>query len=456
MIVLTGTPLENKLEELYSIVQVIDPLKLGALYRFVNQHQVIDEASGKITGYKELNKIGEHLKDILLRRHKRDVLKQLPKRMDKNIFVSMTEKQLDYYNEAKEAVSKLVNKWARFKFLNEIDRQFLLINLNRMRMACNSTFIIDQETRHDTKIDELMDILEAVFSNDNEKVVVFSQWERMTRIVAQELDARKIGYESLHGGVPSKQREQLFKNFNNDLSCKVFLSTDAGGVGLNLQAASVLVNLDLPWNPAVLEQRIGRIHRMGQKKNVQIINLISANTIEEEMLGKLKFKSSMAMGVLDNGEDTVFLGESKFAQLMKDVQTLTESGHEKPMALSEETKKEKEDAARTFGVTENKTDDEQRNLFDTKPETTVRVTANKKIEKNTPTHVHELLESSAGFLEKLFATLADKEKTEELVNTLVKQDESTGQSYLQIPLQNKESLAKGLAVLSQLFGGVKI
>ena len=449
VMVLTGTPLENKLEELYSVVQMVDPHRLGALFRFVGEHQITDEVSGKIIGYKDLNKIGEVLNEILLRRHKRDVLKQLPSRMDKNLFVPMTERQWLYYNDAKEAVVKLVNKWMRFKFLNESDRQRMLINLNLMRMACNSTFIVDQETRHDTKIDELMSILEETFANSDDKVVVFSQWERMTRIVAMELDKRNIKYESLHGGVPGKAREKLFENFRNNPESKVFLSTDAGGVGLNLQSASLLINLDLPWNPAVLEQRIGRIHRMGQKKNVQIINLISKETIEEEMLAKLKFKSSMAMGVLDNGESTVFLGEGKFNELMKQVKDMTDKAVPPSNGFISET----EEGNEITVVATEKSEPEaisptqQMQLLD---DDIPKATA-ENFSTNEANEASALIESGAGFFNKLLETLSDKSKTEKLMNTLVKTDEATGQTYLQIPVKNTAVVENGLKLLSQLF-----
>jgi len=237
-LVLTGTPLENRLEELYSVVQFLDPFILGPYHGF----------------------------------------------------------------------------------LPEKDRQRLMINLNMMRMVCDSSYILDQESRHDTKVDELMSIIQEVISEGDEKMVVFSQWERMTRIVAMELEKLGIGYKYLHGGVPSVKREELFMGFNRDPEIRVFLSTDAGGTGLNLQSASIMVNLDIPWNPAVLEQRIGRIHRMGQKKKVSVINMVSAGTIEHRMTEVLKFKSSLAEGILDHGEDVIFLEESKFKKLMDTVE----------------------------------------------------------------------------------------------------------------------------------------
>ncbi|NJO91976.1 MAG: DEAD/DEAH box helicase [Chloroflexia bacterium] len=264
--------MENKLEELYSIVQFVDPFVLGPYWKYLSDYRIVDEV-GKVKAYQNLNKIGEQLANTMIRRRKKDVLLQLPERMDKTLFVPMTEEQATIHNEYQESVSRLVVKWRRQGFLNEKDRQSLMIFLNMMRMVCDSTYILDQKTRFDTKIGELLSILDEVFAEDNEKVVIFSQWERMTRLVAIELEKQKVKYQYLHGGIPSKKRGILYDEFNNDPECKVFLSTDAGGVGLNLQSASILINLDIPWNPAVLEQRIARIYRLDEKRNVSIINI---------------------------------------------------------------------------------------------------------------------------------------------------------------------------------------
>ena len=224
------------------------------------------KGTDKVIGYKDLNDIGVLLKDVMLRRRKKEVLKDLPARMDKNLFVPMTIEQFQMHKEFKEVVSKLVRKWKKMGFLNEEDRQRLLNNLNLMRMVCDTTFIIDQETNYQTKLDELSNILDEIISMPGEKVVIFSQWERMTRLVAKMLTEKEIGFQYLHGSIPSKDRQALFTHFNNDADCRVFLSTDAGGLGLNLQTASYMINLDIPWNPAVLEQRIGRIYRLGSKE----------------------------------------------------------------------------------------------------------------------------------------------------------------------------------------------
>lgn len=141
----------------------------------------------------------------------------------------------------------------------------------------------------------------------------------------RRLEARGIGYVSFHGGVPSEKRPALVERFRDDPDCRVFLSTDAGATGLNLQHASTLVNMDLPWNPALLEQRIARIHRMGQKRPVQIVNFVSKGTIEEGMLTVLAFKRSLSAGILDGGTGEISLGGSRLNRFMKDVENVT--GH---------------------------------------------------------------------------------------------------------------------------------
>ncbi|MDQ1265387.1 MAG: hypothetical protein QG635_537, partial [Bacteroidota bacterium] len=338
-IVLTGTPLENRLDELHSLVEFVDSYKLGALFRFLSKHQILDD-NGKVIGYQGLNSISKTLDSIVIRRKKDEVLQQLPERIDKNFYVDAAKEQKDIHDDYGEVVGKLVNKWKRHRFLSESDRKRLILSLSCMRMVCDSTYILDQKTRFDTKIDELMILLNEVFENGDDKVVIFSQWERMTRLVAAELDKIKIRYEYLHGGVPSAKRKDLLTNFHNLPESKVFLSTDAGGVGLNLQCANIVINLDIPWNPAILEQRIARVHRLGQGKHVQVINYVTKDSIEERILGLLRFKQSIFEGVLDGGDDNVFMGDDKFKKIMAVVENITEPPFEHSDTDAEETNEE--------------------------------------------------------------------------------------------------------------------
>ena len=183
-----------------------------------------------------------------------------------------------------------------------------------MRMSCNSTYLLDQETDHGVKADELAALFDDLFAEPEAKAVVFSQWTRTHDIVIRRLEARDLGYVSFHGGVPSDKRPALVERFRDDPTCRVFLSTDAGSTGLNLQHASTLVNMDLPWNPAILEQRIARIHRMGQKRPVRVINFVAKGTIEEGMLSVLAFKRSLSAGILDGGSGEISLGGSRLSR----------------------------------------------------------------------------------------------------------------------------------------------
>ena len=153
-IVLTGTPLENKLEELISIVQFVDQHRLGPTWKLLHEHQVKDEA-GRVTGYTGLEKIGQTLAPIMIRRRKSEVLRQLPSRTDQNLLVPMTEMQMLYHEENADVVARIVQRWRKTKFLSDKDQRRLTCALQNMRMSCNSTYLLDHETDHGVKADEL-------------------------------------------------------------------------------------------------------------------------------------------------------------------------------------------------------------------------------------------------------------------------------------------------------------
>ena len=455
-LVLTGTPVENKIEDLYSLMQIVNPYMLGSLHHFLTRHQITEDGTGKVIGYKNLNDVGTLLQDVMLRRTKNEVLKDLPKRMDKNLFVPLTLQQAELHKEYADSVAKLVHKWKRMHFLSEEDRQKLLMFLNMMRMVSDTTFIIDQETNYQTKLDELQNILDEILNMPDEKVVIFSQWERMTRLVAIILKQRNVGFEYLHGGIPGKKRGDLYTNFTNDKNCRVFLSTDAGGVGLNLQSAAYMINLDIPWNPAVLEQRIGRIYRLGQKKNVSIINLVSQDSIEHRMLDVLKFKKGVAAGILDGGDNDIFMGDDKFKQFMKSVESVTsglahiQTGYD----TNDERESEKQMAVMSDGtITEVALTVEEIPLQNTgnginggqaSPATNA---SSASIEK-------DVIEKGAGFLEGLLTILSSRESTQRLVSSITETDKETGQTYLKLPISNSGIVENALNVLSGLFGGI--
>ncbi len=480
-VVLSGTPLENRLEELYSVVELVDQFCLSPYYQFRDRY-IDTDAKGSNVGYKHLNELGDRLKPILIRRRKCDVKLQMPKRQDKNLMMPMTKQQQVLHDEANQVVSRLMQKWERYHFLSETDRNRLMQALQKMRMACDSTFVLDQKTRYDTKVAEVVNIVSDLIESGDEKVVVFSQWERMARIIALELQAKEIEFEFLHGGVPSKKRKDMVNNFTDDPDDRVFLSTDAGSTGLNLQAASLVINVDLPWNPAVLEQRIARIYRLGQQRNIQVINLVAANTFEEQMLGKLKYKSALFEGVLDGGMDTLFAGSSKFEAMMEDLKntmsSAPEAPDEQPISASDDEQPATGDAYTPQDIPEeaetdssNPTGQEaEEPLPQHSPEPSEEPGVEHGTEKSAaksapsaspsagaassaPRSSGELVQQGISFFQGLAETLKSPEATQRLVNEIVEENPETGETNIKIPVASKEAVASIFTLMAKLMGG---
>jgi superfamily II DNA or RNA helicase len=317
-LVLTGTPLENKLEELYSIVQFVDDRRLGPAFQFLHDHRVLDE-DGKLLGYRNLEKIREKLAPILLRRTRAEVLTQLPARTDNIVYVEMADEQRTLYAEQHHSLARLLQK----KYLSELDRRRIIACLTSLRMVCNSTFLIDRQTNVSPKLEELAEILGELLNPDAaRKVVVFSQWELMQQKAVELVQHLGLGHAVLHGEVPGPERRKLLERFRDDPECRVFLSTDAGGTGLNLQSADTVINLEVPWNPAVLEQRIARVHRMGQHRPVQVYNLVMRDSIEERVLRVLEQKRNLFNELFSGTSDEIALdsmGQQSFLEAMREL-----------------------------------------------------------------------------------------------------------------------------------------
>jgi len=298
-LVLSGTPLENRLADLYSITQFVDDRRLGPAFRFFNRHRVVDE-KGKVLGYKELDTLRETLQPILLRRTRKSVLQELPERTTEILRIPPTAEQLEMHQSHMRIVSTITQK----KYISEMDLLRLQKALLMCRMSSNSTFLVDkEEPGFSSKLESLTELIEQLFQEDDRKAVLFTEWTTMLNLIQPILDERGLQYVRLDGSVPQKKRQDLLNQFQNNEDCRLFLSTNAGATGLNLQAANTVINVDLPWNPAILEQRIARAHRMGQKQPVQVFILVTEDTIEERLLGTLSAKHELALAALDADSD---------------------------------------------------------------------------------------------------------------------------------------------------------
>jgi len=328
-LVITGTPIENKLIDIFSIMGILNPNFFGPLWEFSYQHCLFDpERHNKINGYYNLKSLNKNLDKILIRREKRKVIDQLPNIQQTNIPVELSPLQADYHASYAKGLAQIIQK----KFLTPYDLQRMMLLLANMRMVCDSTYLIDDETNESPKLEELKHILleKLDVQNTDRKIIIFSEWIKVHKLIGKMLRDNNIGFVELNGKIPVKSRGELIKKFEENKHYKIFLSTEAGGSGLNLQVADILFNFELPWNPAKKNQRIGRIDRLGQKSNkLTIFNFITRNSIEQQIALGLLVKQSLFDGVLGDNANKDFVdfstkGRSQFIQQLEEFIAETE------------------------------------------------------------------------------------------------------------------------------------
>ncbi len=322
-LVITGTPIENRLIDIFSIMGILDPYFFGPLWEFSYQYCLFDpEKHNKINGYYNLKSLNKMLDKILIRREKRKVLDQLPNIQQTNIPLTLSPLQAEYHASYTKGVAQIIRK----KFLTPYDIQRLMLLLSSMRMVCDSTYLIDEETNESPKLEELKYILleKLDILNTDRKIIIFSEWIKVHKLIGKMLRDNNIGFVELNGKIPVKSRGELIRKFEENKNYKIFLSTEAGGSGLNLQVADILINFELPWNPAKKNQRIGRIDRLGQKSNkLTIFNFITRNSIEQQIASGLLVKQSLFDGVLGEGGNRDYVdfstkGRSQFIQQLEE------------------------------------------------------------------------------------------------------------------------------------------
>ena len=321
-LVITGTPIENRLIDIFSILSIIEPEFLGPLWEFSYQHCLFDpDKHNKINGYYNLQKLNKKLGHLVLRREKRKVLDQLPNVQQLDVPLSLSPLQADYHASYAKGIAQIIRK----KFLTPYDLQRLQMLLANMRMVCDSTYLIDDKTNESPKLLELEYMLleKMDVRNKEVKIIIFSEWVKVHKLIGRMLRDNNIGFVELNGKIPVKARGELIRKFETNPGYKIFLSTEAGGSGLNLQIADTLINFELPWNPAKKNQRIGRIDRLGQKSNnLTIINFITRNSIETQIASGLLVKQSLFDGVLGDDAATNFVdfsskGRSQFIEQLE-------------------------------------------------------------------------------------------------------------------------------------------
>ena len=320
--VLTGTPLENRIDEVYSIIQFLDPNLLGPLFRFNREFYELNE-KGNAIGFKNLDKLVQRISSVMLRRRKEDVEQDLPDRTTNTYFVPMTEEQADIHDDYNKIVARIVGMAERRPLIaDEFER--LQRSLACMRMVCDTPYILDPTKSYECpKLEELKRVIPELLEDPERKIIIFSEWVRMLDLIREYAIENEIEFAWHTGSVPQHRRRAEILRFRDDPDCRLFLSSESGGVGLNLQVADTVINMDQPWNPARLEQRISRAWRKHQTRPVTAINLVSSDTIEHRMLGVLALKRMVAEGVIDGrgNLDEIKLpsGRAAFLEQLKEV-----------------------------------------------------------------------------------------------------------------------------------------
>ncbi|MDU1076359.1 MAG: SNF2-related protein [Clostridium sp.] len=294
---LTGTPIENNLMELWSIFDFVMPGFLFTKERF----------KGKFIQNKNTEELKSLITPFILRRVKEDVLDELPEKIEKKYLVDMTTKQKSIYKSyIKEIKEKLKSSKGNTNMLTFI---------TKLREVClDPSLIMDDYNGGSGKINALMELLDNYIAG-NKKILVFSQFTSALKNIEKNLEEVGINYIYLDGSIGSKERGELVKKFNEDPLISVFLiSLKAGGVGLNLTSASVVIHFDPWWNPAIENQATDRAHRFGQKNVVEVIKLISKDTIEEKILLLQEDKKELIESLMDEKE----MDGKKFKRLSED------------------------------------------------------------------------------------------------------------------------------------------
>ncbi|MFW6306284.1 MAG: SNF2-related protein [Bacillota bacterium] len=298
---LTGTPIENSAEELWSIFDFLMPGYLGSYTSFRKNYLIPFEnnESGKM---EELKK---RVSPFILRRKKGEVLAELPEKMVNIQHVEMTKLQQDSYKVVLEEVRGEILNVVSEKGFNK-SRIHILAALTRLRQICDHpALVLNKVDRKASsgKLDTLLEMVQEAVEGGH-KIVVFSQFVKMLKLIRERFDVSKITYEYLDGS--THNRMERVNNFNENQDIKVFLiSLRAGGVGLNLTSADIVIHVDPWWNPMVERQATDRVHRIGQKNKVMVYKMITGGTVEEKMLKLQKRKEKIFSNLIEESESNI-------------------------------------------------------------------------------------------------------------------------------------------------------
>lgn len=289
-IALTGTPIENNLMELWSIFDFVMPGYLFTKDRF-RERFILDESN--------LSELKSLITPFILRRLKEDVLSELPEKLEKKYLVEMKGKQKQLYSFYVKAIKNQLNE-NKSSEKSGRDKINLFAYLTKLREIClDPSLVVPDYTGGSSKLTVVKEIVKDA-SESGKKILLFSQFTSVLQKIEEDFKKEDISYLYLDGETSAKDRVERVKKFNEDSNIKVFLiSLKAGGVGLNLTSASVVIHFDPWWNPAVEDQATDRAHRFGQENKVEVIKLVAKDTIEEKIVLMQEDKRELIKSLMD-------------------------------------------------------------------------------------------------------------------------------------------------------------
>ncbi|MCX0380007.1 DEAD/DEAH box helicase [Clostridium perfringens] len=311
-IALTGTPIENNLMELWSIFDFVMPGYLFTKERF-RERFILDESN--------LSELKSLITPFILRRLKEDVLSELPEKLEKKYLVEMKGKQKQLYSSYVKAIKNQLNE-NKSSAKSGRDKINLFAYLTKLREIClDPSIVVPDYKGESSKLTVVKEIVKDA-SESGKKILLFSQFTSVLQKIEEDFKKEDISYLYLDGGTSAKERIERVKRFNEDSNIKVFLiSLKAGGVGLNLTSASVVIHFDPWWNPAVEDQATDRAHRFGQENKVEVIKLVAKDTIEEKIVLMQEDKRELIQSLMDgktmDGKGLKRLTEEEISKLFE-------------------------------------------------------------------------------------------------------------------------------------------
>ncbi|MDA0283286.1 MAG: DEAD/DEAH box helicase [Planctomycetota bacterium] len=312
-IIMTGTPVENHLGELWNLFRFINPGLLGSEKMFQTRFAGPIERNKDKGAKQRLKKL---VQPFILRRAKSKVLEELPSRTEITLSVELSKDEAAFY----EAVRKrAVEKLADLSGANDQQPQHLAILAEIMRLrraCCHPKLVLPESGLSSSKLKLFTETIDELLSG-NHKVLVFSQFVDHLSILREELDRQKISYQYLDGSTPVKKRQERVNAFQSGEGDVFLISLKAGGTGLNLTAADYVIHMDPWWNPAVEDQAADRAHRIGQQRPVTIYRLITRGTIEEQILELHRSKRDLADSLLEGTDGSSRLSAEDLLAMLR-------------------------------------------------------------------------------------------------------------------------------------------